>query len=117
MRGSARFIGGAYLIAVFLAAAGFTTVRAGQSAKTARLPNILFILADDLGYGDVSCYNRESKIPTPNLDRLAAEGVRFTDAHSPSTVCSPTRYSLLTGHMAFRIGMGGVFTGVGGRWQ
>jgi arylsulfatase A-like enzyme len=77
-------------------------------------PNIMIILADDLGYGDLACYNPESKVPTPNLDKLAAEGVRFTDAHSPSTVCSPTRYSLLTGQMAFRIGMGGVFTGVGG---
>ncbi len=77
-------------------------------------PNILFILADDLGYGDVDCYNPESKVPTPHLDRLAKEGMRFTDAHSPSTVCTPTRYSVLTGHMAFRLNYRGVFTGVGG---
>jgi len=77
-------------------------------------PNILFILADDLGYGDVGCYNPESKVPTPNLDQLAREGMRFTDAHSPSTVCTPTRYSVLTGHMAFRLNYRGVFTGVGG---
>ncbi|NQV31152.1 MAG: sulfatase-like hydrolase/transferase, partial [Phycisphaeraceae bacterium] len=77
-------------------------------------PNILFILADDLGYGDVACYNSEAKAPTPHLDALAAQGMRFTDAHSPSTVCTPTRYSLLTGRMAFRTGKGGVFTGVGG---
>ena len=77
-------------------------------------PNILFILADDLGYGDVGCYNPEAKAPTPNIDRLAKEGMRFTDAHSPSTVCTPTRYSLLTGRMAFRNGMKGVFTGAGG---
>ena len=77
-------------------------------------PNILFILADDLGYGDVGCYNPESKVPTPNLDQLAKEGMRFTDAHSPSTVCTPTRYSILTGRMAFRTGMRGVFTGAGG---
>ena len=77
-------------------------------------PNILFILADDLGYGDVACYNPDTKVPTPNLDRLATQGMRFTDAHSPSTVCTPTRYSLLTGRMAFRTGMRGVFTGVGG---
>lgn len=82
--------------------------------KSSRKPNIMIILADDLGYGDVGCYNAKSKVPTSNLDKLAAEGVRFTDAHSPSTVCTPTRYSLLTGQMAFRIGMGGVFTGVGG---
>jgi hypothetical protein len=79
-----------------------------------QLPNILFILADDLGYGDVGCYNPESKVPTPNLDRLAAEGMRFTDAHSPATVCTPTRYSILTGRMQFRTGMKGVFTGAGG---
>lgn len=77
-------------------------------------PNILFVLADDLGYGDVGCYNPESKVPTPNLDRLAREGMRFTDAHSPSTVCTPTRYSILTGRMAFRSGSWGVFAGVGG---
>ena len=77
-------------------------------------PNILFILADDLGYGDVGCYNPESRVPTPNLDRLAAEGMRFTDAHSPATVCTPTRYSIMTGQMAFRLNYRGVFTGAGG---
>jgi arylsulfatase A-like enzyme len=83
---------------------------AGESSP----PNIVFILADDLGYGDIACYNPESKIPTPNIDRLAREGMLFTDAHSPSTVCTPTRYSVLTGRMAFRTGMSGVFTGAGG---
>ncbi|MFT5106159.1 MAG: arylsulfatase A [Pseudoalteromonas tetraodonis] len=77
-------------------------------------PNILLILADDLGYGDVSCYNPESKVKTPHLDKLAAQGMRFSDAHSPSTVCTPTRYSLMTGRMAFRTGFKGVFTGIGG---
>ncbi|MEM7131600.1 MAG: arylsulfatase [Chloroflexota bacterium] len=77
-------------------------------------PNIIFILADDLGYGDVACYNPEAKVPTPNLDRLSREGLRFTDAHAPSTVCTPSRYSVLTGRMAFRTGIGGVFTGAGG---
>ncbi|MBG70750.1 MAG: arylsulfatase, partial [Roseibacillus sp.] len=77
-------------------------------------PNILFILADDLGYGDVGCYNPESKVPTPHLDQLAREGLLFTDAHSPSTVCTPTRYSVMTGRMAFRLNYRGVFTGVGG---
>ena len=84
------------------------------SAQAADEPNIVLILADDLGYGDVKCYNLESKVPTPNLDQLASEGMRFTDAHSASTVCTPTRYSVLTGRMAFRTGMRGVFTGVGG---
>jgi len=78
-------------------------------------PNIVLILADDLGYGDVRCYNPEAKTPTPNLDRMAREGMRFTDAHSPATVCTPTRYSLMTGQMAFRVPNGGtVFTGAGG---
>ncbi len=73
-------------------------VRAAEPSK----PNIVYILADDLGYGDVGCYNAASKIPTPNIDRLAREGVRFTDAHSPSAVCTPTRYALLTGRYAWR---------------
>jgi len=77
-------------------------------------PNIVFILADDLGYGDVRCYNAESKVATPHIDGLAREGLRFTDAHAPSTVCTPSRYSLLTGRMAFRINYRGVFEGVGG---
>ena len=65
-------------------------------------PNIIFILADDLGYGDPRCYNEDSKIPTPNIDKLATGGMMFTDAHTPSTVCSPTRYALLTGRYAWR---------------
>ncbi|EDM29457.1 arylsulphatase A [Lentisphaera araneosa HTCC2155] len=77
-------------------------------------PNILFILADDLGYGDLSCYNDEAKVKTANLDQLANEGMRFTDAHSPSTVCTPSRYSIMTGRMAFRLNFKGVFTGVSG---
>jgi arylsulfatase A-like enzyme len=78
----------------------------GLPARPARgatqLPNIVYILADDLGYGDVACMNPEGKIPTPHVDRLAREGVRFTDAHSGSAVCSPTRYGVLTGRYAFR---------------
>jgi arylsulfatase A-like enzyme len=65
-------------------------------------PNLIVLLADDLGYGDLGCYNPASKIPTPNLDRLAKEGMRFTDAHAPSAVCTPTRYALLTGRYAWR---------------
>lgn len=64
-------------------------------------PNIVFVLADDLGYGDLSCYGA-TKVATPNIDRLAAEGMRFTDAHSPHSVCTPTRYGLLTGRYAWR---------------
>jgi len=67
-----------------------------------RHPNIVYILADDLGYGDARCYNPDSKIPTPNLDRLATQGVRFTDCHSPSAICTPTRYGILTGRYSWR---------------
>jgi arylsulfatase A-like enzyme len=77
-------------------------------------PNIIFILADDLGYGDISCYNNQSKIKTPNIDRLAQEGMKFNDAHSPSTVCTPSRYGFMTGRMPFRLNYKGVFTGAGG---
>jgi len=65
-------------------------------------PNIVFIMADDMGYGDVECYNNDSKIPTPYMDRLAKEGVRFIDAHSPASLCTPTRYGLLTGRYCWR---------------
>jgi arylsulfatase A-like enzyme len=65
-------------------------------------PNIVYLLADDLGIGDLGCYNADSKIPTPSMDALAKEGMIFTDAHSGSAVCSPTRYGILTGTYAFR---------------
>ena len=65
-------------------------------------PNVIYILADDLGIGDVSVFNKSSKINTPNIDALAASGMRFTDAHSGSAVCTPTRYGILTGRYAWR---------------
>lgn len=65
-------------------------------------PNIIYILADDLGYGDLSIYNKDSKIKTPHLDQLARDGMRFMDMHSTSSVCTPTRYSILTGEYAWR---------------
>ena len=65
-------------------------------------PNIIYILADDMGYGDLSCLNPGSKIHTQNLDRLAAEGMRFRDAHASSAVCTPSRYSILTGRYNWR---------------
>ena len=86
------------LLAVLLLAA----VSALQAAE-AHKPNILVVLADDLGYGDVQCYNpQRGKIPTPNIDKLAAQGMRFTDGHSSSGVCSPSRYTLLTGRYHWR---------------
>ncbi len=66
------------------------------------LPNIVIIYADDMGYGDLNCQNPNSKIPTPNLDKLASEGMRFTDAHSSSGICSPSRFALLTGTYHWR---------------
>jgi arylsulfatase A-like enzyme len=66
-----------------------------------RTPNIVIILADDLGYGDLGCYGA-SKVKTPNIDRLAREGMRFTDAHSPASVCTPSRYNLMTGRYCWR---------------
>jgi len=65
-------------------------------------PNIIYLLADDMGTGDLGCYNPGSKIPTPAMDALAKEGMMFTDAHSGSAVCTPTRYGILTGTYAFR---------------
>ncbi len=72
----------------------------GQEAP--QPPNIVIIYADDMGYGDLGCQNPESKIPTPHLDGLAAEGMRFTDAHSSSGICSPSRFALLTGSYHWR---------------
>lgn len=82
---------------------GFSPKLAAADRPTKKeQPNIVFILADDLGYGDLGIYNPDSKIPTPHLDRLARGGIRFTDAHSGAAVCSPTRYGLLTGRHFLR---------------
>ncbi|MEI6535817.1 MAG: sulfatase-like hydrolase/transferase, partial [Verrucomicrobiaceae bacterium] len=69
----------------------------GSTAK----PNIVYILSDDVGYGDLGCYGA-TKVKTPNLDRLAGQGCRFTDAHATASVCTPTRYAFLTGRYAWR---------------
>ena len=81
-----------------------TLMFAGCTAKNGEStnPNIIFILADDMGYGDIRYLNSDSKIPTPNLDRLCSEGMSFTDAHSGSAVSTPTRYGILTGRYCFR---------------
>ncbi|MCO5235965.1 MAG: arylsulfatase [Chitinophagaceae bacterium] len=73
-----------------------------SSFARAQLPNIVYILADDLGYGDISVYNPDGKISTPNIDRLARNGMRFTDAHTASAVCTPSRYGILTGRYPWR---------------
>lgn len=94
---------GALLAASLLAglALGGDTL-AAQASATRDRPNIVVILADDMGSGDPGAYNSASRVPTPHLDRLAGEGMRFTDAHTPSSVCTPTRYGLLTGRYAWR---------------
>lgn len=80
--------------------------------KEERLPDIVYILADDMGSGDLGCLNPESAIPTPHMDRIAANGMTFSDAHSPSAVCTPTRYGVLTGRYCFRTRLkSGVLTG------
>lgn len=83
------------------------------AALAASPPNILFILADDIGYGDLGCYGAKL-VKTPNLDRMAAEGLRFTDAHSPSAVCTPTRYAFMTGEYAWRKKGTGILPGTAG---
>jgi arylsulfatase A-like enzyme len=96
------------LIILAVVGAGVSILTAGaapaadRAADPSKPPHIVIILADDLGYGDPGCYNAASKIPTPNIDRLAAQGMRFTDAHSPSSLCTPTRYGLMTGRYAWR---------------
>jgi len=82
---------------------GFVNAQGIKKSKSEKkLPNIIYILTDDLGYGDVSIYNADGKIKTPNIDRLAKQGMRFTDAHTTSGVCTPSRYSILTGVYPWR---------------
>src|SRR5688572_29335693 len=80
----------------------FLVLFTGLAAAEQSTPNVVLILADDLGYGDLGCYNPSSKIPTPNLDKLAASGMRFTNAYCPVSVCSPSRYALMTGGYPWR---------------
>lgn len=92
----------------FLKTAGFGAIAMGVTGwgraaeSKGQLPNIIYILCDDLGYGDVKCLNPEGKIATPNVDKLAAGGMIFTDAHSGSSVCTPTRYGVMTGRYSWR---------------
>jgi len=84
-----------------------------KPAEPEKLPNIIYVLADDLGYGDVNAFNLDGKIKTPNIDKIASEGMKFTDAHTSSAVCTPTRYGILTGRYNWRSPLKqGVLTGV-----
>jgi arylsulfatase A-like enzyme len=98
----------------FLRSAGLAAIAAAVPWRTQaaqrRQPNVVLIYADDLGYGDVSCYGA-TRVTTPNIDRLAKEGVRFTNAHSASATCTPSRYALLTGEYAWRRKGTGVLPG------
>jgi arylsulfatase A-like enzyme len=95
-----------YIFKLVTAITLITTLCTGCAVQTAKQkptkPNVIVIYTDDLGYGDVSCYNRGSKINTPHIDKLAAEGMMFTDAHSPASFCTPSRYSTLTGNYCWR---------------
>lgn len=97
-----------FLSLAVLASWGCASSPQAKAVDPAALPNIVIIYTDDLGFGDLSCYNPESKYKTPRIDQFAAQGIRFTDAHSPSTICSPSRYSLFSGQQIYRsTGRGG----------
>lgn len=99
-----RFLSCSILLAVI-----FSACQSATTEESQRPPNVLFILVDDMGYGDISAFNADSKIPTPALNQLAEEGMRFTDAHAPAAVCVPSRYGLMTGRYPIR--RTGVFEG------
>jgi arylsulfatase A-like enzyme len=98
-------------IAAFLGLLSGVSIR-GEEPRAAK-PNIVYILADDVGYGDFSCYGA-ARIKTPSVDRLATQGLRFTDAHSMASVCTPSRYAFLTGQYAFRKKGTGIASGIEG---
>jgi len=84
------------------ATVGISMLRGAERPAVSR-PNIVVVLADDLGWGSINCYGAPKRlVRTPNCDRLAAEGIRFTDANTASSVCSPTRYALVTGRYCWR---------------
>ncbi len=106
-----------FTLACGLVLVPLTSPKAVAEAPSETLrPNIVFILADDMGYGDVAGLNRDSRIPTPNLDQLAKESLVFTDAHSAGSYCVPSRYGLLTGRYMWRtrLGSGGNLANFGG---
>lgn len=100
----------AYSTIIVLCLALVSTHRGAAFAAERAKPNIVVVLFDDLGWGQPPCYAPDSALRTPNLDKLAKQGMRFTDAHSASAVCTPTRYGLLTGRYPWRIGQFGVLT-------
>ena len=103
-----EFVASLSSVAVASATASLPGTLFAASPPAADRPNVVVIFADDLGYGDLSCYGA-TKVKTPNIDRLAKQGRMFTDAHSASAVCTPSRYALLTGDYPLRQGNGGVW--------
>ncbi len=100
-----------FLAAATAGMAAMAGIGSGPRARAAnRAPNIVFILIDDLGWGDVGCYGHEFH-ETPNIDRLASQGMRFTDAYAACPVCSPTRASILSGQYPARVGITDFITG------
>ena len=97
------------ILSYFLLLLVLSACQSGSTEESQAPPNILFVLVDDMGYGDISAFNPESKIPTPALNQLVSEGMRFTDAHAPAAVCVPSRYGLMTGRYPIR--RTGVFEG------
>lgn len=101
-----------YPIFFFILFLGLFSCQNQEEVASLSKPNIIVILSDDLGYGDIGAFNPESKIPTPHIDQLAKEGMIFTDAHTPSAVCTPTRYGFMTGRYNWRSRLkSGVLTG------
>jgi arylsulfatase A-like enzyme len=98
MKNLLTFMPGLLLVTLFV----MTGCNKPEKGIVKAYPNVVYILADDMGYGDISGLNKASKIRTPNMDKLLNEGMNFTDAHSPSAVCTPTRYGILTGRYCFR---------------
>ncbi len=88
-------------VVIFITAVFMFSCESSIPKRTSK-PNVIIILADDLGYGDLGVYNKYSLVPTPNIDRLASQGIRFTAAYCPIAVCSPTRYALMTGTYPWR---------------
>lgn len=99
-----------FVAAILLVLSGSLFAETSRNPKSSATPNIIFILADDLGYGDVGCYGAKA-VATPNVDRLAKEGLRFTSGYCTSATCTPSRYSLMTGEYAFRKKGTGVLPG------
>src|SRR5512146_635206 len=93
-------------LTLLLAATLAILVNLPAAVRAEKLPNLVIILADDMGYGDLGCYGHPS-MRTPNLDRMAAEGMRFTDFYASQSICTPSRAGLMTGRLAIRSGMAG----------